>query len=506
MAVPFAPKLSRRPVVVLGIALTLLTLAWAMSSQPFAAPDEASHYLRALGLAHGTLLGPRVRNPALAGLPPTPKAFAQADSRGVLTPARLSPPIVPCVDGTPDVGHRVCLEATPTGDYYPLGYVAPAVAIGLSHDVGSALWLGRLASAILAVAFIVLALALLWSGTGWSLLGPLVAITPMVLFVASIINPSSLEIASCLAFAAAVLRIARAPAGQPRWVWAASVLSGASAILAWQAGPAFVVADLVLLAGLLGRRGLARLLAEQRRRVLALAAVLLASVLVFMVYSRASGVAHTSFGIDPIVPSLHAGLDQLGPVLRESVGSFGSLTVTLPVWTYWAWALLVLLLMGAGLWLGTRRARVVLTGTVVFAVLFPVLAYGWVQRHSGFGMQGRYVLPALMLVPLLAGETVRARAERGTVPPLAVWAGRTTVVAVALLQGFAWWTNARVSAGVQSGFWFYAHALWTPPLGWLPWVLAAALGTAGLLAPGVGGFAGRAREDDAVRLAQRSAW
>ena len=465
----------------MGISLTLLTLAWSMTSLPFSAPDEAPHYLRALSIANGNLLGPHVRYP-VGGFTPLAEAFVQADTRGVLTPARLSPLDVTCVNGRPDTGPGRCVEATPTGDYYPLGYLAPAVAIGLSRNVGTASWVGRVASAAVATAFIVLALMLLWSGTGWSLLGPSLAITPMVLFVDSVINPSGLEIAACLAFAAAILRVARDPDGPPRWVWASAALSGTAAILAWQAGPAFVAADLVLLAGLVGRAGLRRLFRSRRIEVVGVVTALLAAVVTYAAYAGISGVAHTPFGIHPVIASLHAGVDQLPQILRGAVGSFASLTIDLPTWAYWLWWLLALGLGIISLWLGTARERVMLAAAVAFALIFPVLSYAWVQRHSGFGMQGRYVLPVLMLVPLLAGEILRRRMEDYGTHSVAVWTARAGFTLVALFQAYAWWTNARISSGNPSAVSFYAHAAWVPPLGWLPWILIAALGALGLVA------------------------
>jgi hypothetical protein len=48
-------------------AYAVLAVALAMTTPPFAAPDEANHYLRAVGISDGSLVGRRVRdtNPAL---------------------------------------------------------------------------------------------------------------------------------------------------------------------------------------------------------------------------------------------------------------------------------------------------------------------------------------------------------------------------------------------------------------------------------------------------------
>jgi hypothetical protein len=313
------------------------------------------------------------------------------------------------------------------------------------------------------------------------LVGLLAAITPMVLFVSSIVNPSGLDTVASLAFAAAGLRIARRPARVPPWVWIAFAVSGLLTVLTFQAGPAFLVTDLAVAAAVAGRGGLGELRRTQRRPVVAVGLILLAAVVLWFVYARVSGASHSPFGVAPFLRSLHEGFDQLGPVLRDAIGNFGSLTVHLPAAARWLWWLLVLGLVGAAVWLGSLRERVLMALVVALALAFPVLAYAWVYRHSGFGMQGRQVLPVLALIPLLAGELVRrdrarrpSRAGPGVLP--------VAIGGIAILQGYAWWYDARDVAGAPGALRFYAHATWSPPLGWIPWIVVAALGVLALLA------------------------
>lgn len=89
------------------------------------------------------------------------------------------------------------------------------------------LGVSRLVAACACLAFVLLSMVLLWDGSVWSLLGWLIALTPMVLFVTSIINPNGLEIASSLAFAAAVPRVVRDPARVSTWVGVALSAAGA---------------------------------------------------------------------------------------------------------------------------------------------------------------------------------------------------------------------------------------------------------------------------------------
>jgi hypothetical protein len=145
-----------------------------------AGPDEASHYLRALTLTHGTILGPKVDYDHDPALTPTQQTFINHGTRAVEVSARFSPEDVGCINGKPELT-RSCLEAVPNGNFPPLAYVLPAIALSASRSVTSGLWFTRAASALQSVAFLLLAVAPLWDRSGWSLLGLLAATTPMVL-------------------------------------------------------------------------------------------------------------------------------------------------------------------------------------------------------------------------------------------------------------------------------------------------------------------------------------
>jgi hypothetical protein len=452
---------SSAPVVLFAVSLGLLLVAWAMSTRSFEGPDEPQHYLRALNLADGHLLGRRIVY-VNARLTPLQYRFVNADSRAVDVPARMSPWLERCVNGTPDV--TGCVEATPTGDYYPLAYLPSAGVLSVVHNADAGLWLSRLASAVVCGAFLVLAVWLLWDGEGWSLVGLFAAFTPMVLFTGSVINPSGIEIAASAAVAAGVLGIARSPLTAGRTVWIAVAVSGAVTILSWQAGPGFVLFDLAVGGAAIGRPGLRALRAAPRWPVLAGAALLVATGL-WLAYAALSEVEHTPFGISPLWSSLRLGLGQIRVVLRESIGDFGELTVPLPDTVRALWLLFVAGLLAGAFVLGTRRERWLLAAVTILTLAFPVLTFAWLQRHSGFPLQGRYVLPVLMIVPLLSGEIIRHHRDTLTIA-----------------QAYAWQYNAARSSGSPSTIQFWQHAAFAPPGGWWPWIALTALATLATLA------------------------
>lgn len=457
----------------------LLVVAWIAVTLPFTAPDEGWHYLRALSITNGRILGPKV-DYTYVRLPSAEQAWTNQHTRAVLVPARLNPLNLPCIDGKRNVTGS-CLEETTSGNYPPLPYLLPAVVLSVSHDASTAIWDVRAASALPSLAFLLLAVMLLWNGTGWSLLGLLAATSPMVFFASSIMNPSGLQITACLAFAAALFRIARAPAKARRWTLLACAASGVVAILAAPIGLGFAILELAVFVALLGRPGLRELRQATEQWTLRLSGLaLLVAGLVALIYSRIAGFAPT-LRISPLGPGLHAGIVQLPSVLQGAVGIFGSLTIFLPLSAYWLWWLLVLTVVAAAIWLGCRRERAVTMAVTVLALVFLVLFEAWIDRFTGFPLQGREVLPVLMLIPLVAGEVVSRNSSRIEHRWSASTVLGVAIGLVAVFQAYAWWCDARIVAGAPGTIRFYAHASWSPPMGWLPWIAAAGVGTVALL-------------------------
>jgi hypothetical protein len=471
--------LGRRASVALAVAISLLLGAWLMSNAPFEGPDEASHYLRALTIANGQLIGPRVHVHPVPFLTTQQLDWTASDSRGVVVPARMSPPNENCFDGRADLVGS-CTELSYTADYQPLPYLLPALALKASDNVQTTAWTTRVASALLNLAFILLALLLASRGGKWSVAGLLVALTPMVFFVSSVLNPNGLEIDASMAFVAGLLWLARDPPGMPPWALAATGLSGVAVVLAWTVGPVFAAIDLGLTSLLWRRDQLALLGPRQRRTALASGLALLGALAIYLIYASAAGLAHAGVNLQRLGPALRTGLAELTTLFHDGVGVFGALSVRLPAPVYWLWWALVLGLCVAALVLSSRRGRSAMGVTMLTLAVFPVLFYALVYRQSGWGLQGRYILPILIVAPMMAGDLIGARAQRAS---LASGAALIAVVTAAgLLQLIAWWVNARVTAGGSGSIWFLGHPGWTPPLGWWPWTAAALGATAAVVA------------------------
>src|SRR5262249_47041731 len=125
--------------------------------------------------------------------------------------------------------------------------------------------------------------------------------------------------------------------------------------------------------------------------------------------------------------------------------------------------------VGVGRW----RDRFALLLAAGSAVLLAAAAYSVILSPLGWDLQGRYVLAPVALLALLSGFVVH---QAGLRPRLdAPLVG----LAAAGLQVAAFWVNARRYAVGRSGpLDFVGVAQWSPPGGWLIWLVVAGLGAA----------------------------
>jgi hypothetical protein len=144
-------------------------------------------------------------------------------------------------------------------------------------------------------------------------------------------------------------------------------------------------------------------------------------------------------------------------------------------------------LFAGGLWLGSLRERVVLVLTALIGLTFPVVFFAFSYRFSGYGVQGRYILPILAITPMVAGDVIDAgavRLRRGRVVAR-LWPA--FIAAFGLFQLGAWWVNAHhyVPLGVLSG-----GELWSPPLGWRFGLVVACVGATAIAGAAVANVVG----------------
>jgi hypothetical protein len=482
------------PLLKLIVGWSLLALAWVFANPPFAAPDEQDHYVRAVGIAEGHLVGAPAPE-ARIGADSAEIRFDKSTQRAVLVPARLDPTPFNCYLADPHLS-AACLDRPPrkgppawlvtsVGTYPPLALLAPAAVVGAGQNPLEADRLGRLANMPFALALLIAAAVTLFQSTAdWlSLAGILAACTPTAIFLAASLNPSGLSVCAGIALTASLLRIGR-DKSTPRAAWPLFGLSGAALTLTHPTGLPWA---LLLVGGFVAFEGFGstrRLVRKHGRAavwgICVFATGVVASLTWKALYGPATPVAYRAIRLAlSRVPS------QSWSGVRDLVAGFGYLEFRMPLVVYLLWFALVGAIAIAAVSAGRGRERngVILAGALAFLV--PVGVWLVFGRATGIGINGREYMPVLVAFPMLAGEVVyrnRDRISRRTAVALAVLAAQAGV-----LQFIAWYLNGRRAAvGISGSLLFISHAHWKPPLGWLLWIAVAGCGVLVLASTSIG--------------------
>jgi hypothetical protein len=158
-------------------------------------------------------------------------------------------------------------------------------------------------------------------------------------------------------------------------------------------------------------------------------------------------------------------LGQLDDYLWQAVGIFGwmdngpVMAVVLP------WLAIVVALVTVGVLFARRRSSVlVLLGLCVTSVVLPALLQAPSARTDGVAWQGRYGLPVLVGVPVLAVVVARRWFPRHAEPTRRLVAGSAVVVAGALALAQLD-TLQRYVVGDSGPVLFLGEAGWAPEVG-----------------------------------------
>jgi hypothetical protein len=485
----------------LFFSYAMLIAAWTFGSPPSAAPDEWWHYMRAVSIGHGQLVGKsggREGAKAMIGerkadQPEQPyedmlSSIAQTN-RWVQIPPGFSPGWFRCPLLDPSVSAR-CLNDSPplaeahdwfisAGTYQPLPYVVPAVLSRIRVHPDNLDRVMRAGKAFISLLLLGAAIFLLWSPGSHlaSLVGLVVATTPMAVFLSASLNPSGFEIMSALAFTSALVRLTRQETDQRfvRWTWVIVAVSGFVLALSRTTGPVWIILSLAVIFPIAGARAFLNMsFASKRWSGTAAFAVFLA-ILLNRLWEYLYG-QRLTFDLTPLRASLIDGLTQLPRLLKQQIGVFNYLEFAMRWWAYVLWSALAVSLVVTALLVSTKQQRLLLVASIVAVLAVPVLLVAATMRHTGFGAQGRYFLAFSIVVPLLAGEILVRRYER-----LRALGAHRLFLPFAATAGFvqfvAWWTNARrFAVGVGGRQWFLSSAEWSPPWGWIPWLTLAAAG------------------------------
>lgn len=414
-ASPLATRTSWRAFPALFLSVFVLAAAWALTTPLGAGPDEPNHMATAYATVHGQVGSSLVTVPQyIAQLSGDGTCFAfiadqPADCQGELS-SSLTPVTVESQFGT----------------YLPVYFwIVGLPSLFLSGP--AALYAMRLVSAALFAVLVAgaLTLGLPRSAYGRPLFaGVLAALTPTAVFLAGVVNSSAFEIGAAVLVWVAAQRAFRARADDDISPRAAMLLTIAASLLLFTRLLAplwLLIAVGVTVTANSAWRRLFRFL-RSRTGIVVLATLVSVGALV-----AAWDLTHpnTYRGVDGPPDSLREAAEIFVERLvwgapsffQSAAGTLGWLDTVLtwaPVVVAASWALLLGAWLGAGAHAG-RRSRTTVAALIVTGIVLPCLLE--TLLWSGAGWQGRYSLPLLVGIPivatgLLANDTAGATPER----------------------------------------------------------------------------------------------
>ncbi|MBV8980944.1 MAG: DUF2142 domain-containing protein, partial [Acidimicrobiia bacterium] len=399
--------LSPVPLIVGGFAALLL--AWVFANPPATAPDEDTHYVKAVATAYGQDTGAR------APAPPVGASLRQrfdADvGRRYSVPARLAPdPRWRCNGGGASAAClRAPISSSPTpdkrvpatshvGQYLPAPYLPVGVAARIAGSLPGALYGSRIAGAAMCLGLIALALAV--AAPGPMRAAVVVALTPMVVFLASAVSTSGLEIAAAIASTTALCAVL--DRRRSRLAWTTLAIAGVALMLARAFGPLYLAVGATVAVVILGYRGTVAVALGARRREVFVVGLLLASALVALVWDVVF-LPHEHAGFGAAGRYVGQAFRDVGKELNESIGVFGYLNVRMPTVASRVGELAVGTVIAVGLVLANARQRVVIVGGIILTIGLGIALDITTQLPLAFQTQGRYVMPILMSTVVFAG-------------------------------------------------------------------------------------------------------
>jgi hypothetical protein len=457
------------------LLLSALSVLWALATPISAAPDEPAHFVKAASVARGQLVG----EPSAAGsVVQVPRYVAFTSARSCYAFQSELP--ADCAPVAPEGPDDLVDAATTAGLYNPVYYaVVGWPSLLFSGDVG--LYAMRIVSALFSSAFLAIAFLQLRSISRGLIptLAFAVAVTPMVLFLDSSVNPNSIETTAVLATFTTMLAVVLRPdaAALPM---RAGVLA-ASAFFAVNSrglSPLWVVIALAAPL-LLADRAILRDLVHSRAVRIAAACVLAAAVIAVAwtlgtnslggVFIDGGAPVAPDVGTSPVTGFLYVLFGTFG-YAQGLIGVFGWLDTPSPQVVYFVWAAFVggLALIGGVVTRGRRRLLVILM--LAALVLIPPILQGIYITRGGLIWQGRYILPLfvclIVALGVLIAERLGGTLSDGDARALAI----IVLSAWGLSHAYAFATALRRYAVGYSGDigTMLIAPSWSPPLGVAP--------------------------------------
>jgi hypothetical protein len=424
------------------VALFLLATAWAISSPIASGPDEPAHFVKAASVVRGQLVGPQGVYGNEVEVPQYVQ-YTNAQTCFVFHPEVAAD----CANEAPGDPGAIVTGSTTAGYNNPVYYALVGWPSLVFHDeVG--LYAMRIVSALLASGILALSFLLIatWKRRTIPVLGLVVAMTPMVIYVNGLVNPSSFEIAGTLTAFVAMLTIVTQPVD--RLLRERAVILVVASVLALSTrtvSPLWIALAILLPLLLLTGRELITLI--RRRVVLISAGIIAVGAAIALAWTPISNrlAADAANGAPPptvittlfpdIGESAFFGLVKMVVLTflngADMIGNFGWMDTPAPVTTLVIWTMLIGAILLVGFVLLRGRRAIVGALLLVLALAVPTAIQAAFITSGGFIWQGRYGLP--IFVMLIAGVAALISMTLDNRP---LGSGVLTRLVIAVLVGF----------------------------------------------------------------------
>jgi hypothetical protein len=485
---------SNSRLVLLLVGYSLFALTWLVTNPLGAVPDEAAHYIKALGAGEGQLVGSRLKP---RQWPTVTKNYVWRNSRAYVLPAQLiPPPDVACTKFNPEIS-AACQKNWPNllvrknariisteGNYPPYLYLIPGLFTKMGRTAWDSMMLARLANLLLCLLLIGFAVALSWDRTfgAASLLGIVLAFTPMCLFLFASANSNGVEIAGAFSMTAGLLALGRR-SRPPRWYWWSSALGASILSLGRTTGVGFAILIFVTMFTLWGWDRVKQLANSVDKSACWTSATVAAAIIAGVTWELAMD-SHPMPSTDLALRAFWPNLIRVPPLLYEQVGLFGWLDTAMPRFVYRIWLSLIFALVGFAFFAGSNRQRFALVTASVSVFVSQEVIGVVILSPTGFGLQGRHSLAMAIAIPLIASHILLTN---NTNEWIARFHRITPVIfcIVGFLQFIGWYANSRrYAVGINGAWIFLKSAQWAPVGGWPVWIVLASIASLAIACAG----------------------
>ena len=461
-------------------AFFILTTAWSLYNPLTASPDEQSHIKKAAATAYGQIFNEEILVDRVVEVPEIYRDISYLICNAFDRDMPISECETPLIDTQESPNGWVTTD-TPAARYNPLYYALVSWPALFSHSrVG--IYLMRILSGALASFFLALGFRSLSQAKlpGLSFTLAAAGLTPMVFFLAGSVNPQALELSSAFALWSQVFLVIRrtSPSELGRRMW---LLAFIASVFANTRG----LTPFFMTLGLFGAIALQPwkqtwVVIKDRRSwgpiFVTFLATLAASIWILKTGNLTSVDGPETF-VTPRFLAMYT-LRHTDEYIVHAVGTFGWMHAPMPLWAFMLFttAFIVALLL---IWMLARRRErlVIFSSGILFCLIVPIILHASQARSLGIMWQGRYILPLIILIPVMASYVLADCDSFPEVPSaraIGAWA-----FVFWLVQADSIVFNLHRQLTGVAGTWKLYISPWQPPLPL--WTVPFVLGAAGAL-------------------------